>query len=211
MRTITRAMSRHLLALVVLGTGLGAQQVQPAKPGGPASGGPGETKGVAAVVPSDYKIGVGDLLKIVFWREPEISGDVVVRPDGKITLPLLKEVAASGLTPTQLEAELANSAKRFIHEPNATVVVTEIKSRQVFATGNVAHPGAYPLHGPTTILQFIAQAGGLLEFADSENVLVMRTENGKSLALKFNYKDITRQKNLQQNVELKPGDTVIVP
>jgi polysaccharide export outer membrane protein len=169
--------------------------------------------GVEAVAktPADYTIGAGDLLNIVFWREPEMSGDVVVRPDGKITLPLIKEVIASGLTPAQLETELANLAKRYIQEPNATVVVREIRSRQVFITGNVRAPGAYPLSGPTTVLQFIAQAGGLLEYADAEGVRIMRTAGGTAATLKFNYKDITKGRNLAQNIELRPGDTVIVP
>jgi polysaccharide biosynthesis/export protein len=162
-------------------------------------------------VPADYRIGAGDSLNVVFWREPDLSADVVVRPDGKITLPLLKDVAAAGLTPAELEVQLTQSARQFIQEPNATVVVRDIKSRQVFITGMVARPGSYPLNVPMTVLQFIAHAGGLLEYAHGDKILIMRSEAGRSLTLKFNYKDITNNRNVAQNVLLRPGDTVIVP
>jgi polysaccharide export outer membrane protein len=170
--------------------------------------------GAAAVVTTpamDYTIGVGDVLNIVFWRETELSGEVVVRPDGKITVPLVKDITAVGLTPAQLQTELEASAKRFIQEPNATVSVRTINSRQVFITGNVVRPAAYPLHGPTTVLQFIAQAGGVLEFAKADEIVIMRTEHGKATSFKFNYNDVKKAKNLTQNIELRPGDTVIVP
>ena len=159
----------------------------------------------------DYTVGVGDVLNIVFWRNMELSGEVVVRPDGKITVPLVKDVNAVGLTPAQLQTELETAAKRFIQEPDVTVSVRTINSRKVYITGNVVRPAAYPLHGPTTVLQFIAQAGGVLEFAKSDEIVVMRTENGKASSFKFNYGEVKRAKNLAQNIELKPGDTVIVP
>jgi len=160
---------------------------------------------------TDYTVGVGDVLNIVFWRNMELSGEVVVRPDGKITVPLVKDVNALGLTPAQLQTELETAAKRFIQEPDVTVSVRTINSRKVYITGNVVRPAAYPLHGPTTVLQFIAQAGGVLEFAKSEDIVIMRTENGKASSFKFNYSDVKKAKNLAQNIELKPGDTVIVP
>lgn len=160
---------------------------------------------------TDYTVGVGDVLNIVFWRNMELSGEVVVRPDGKITVPLVKDVNALGLTPAQLQTELETAAKRFIQEPDVTVSVRTINSRKVYITGNVVRPAAYPLHGPTTVLQFIAQAGGVLEFAKSEDIVIMRTENGKASSFKFNYGEVKRAKNLAQNIELKPGDTVIVP
>ena len=161
--------------------------------------------------PPDYRIGVGDVLLVTFWREPELTGEIVVRPDGKITLPLIKEVAAAGLTPVDLQKELETAAGKFIQDPNVTVAVRTINSRQVFIMGNVQRPAAYPLNGPTTVLQFLAQAGGVLEFADRSNIVILRNENGKSSSFKFNYDDISRQKNLEQNIELRPGDTVIVP
>jgi polysaccharide export outer membrane protein len=151
------------------------------------------------------------VLSIIVWREKDLSADVAVRPDGKISLPLLNDVQAAGLTPEQLRLQLTEAAGKLIEEPNVTVVVKEINSRKVFVMGQVAKPGPYPLTGPSTVLQIIATAGGLLEYADEKNIRIMRTENGKPLSLKFNYKDVAEGKNLKQNIELKPGDTIIVP
>jgi polysaccharide export outer membrane protein len=163
-------------------------------------------------LPPGYVIGPDDVLVVTFWRERDLSGEVVVRPDGKISLPLLNDVQASGLTPEQLRAKVMEGANKFVENANATVVVKQINSRKVFITGQVTRPGPYPLGGgPTTVLQLIAIAGGLLEFADSENIVVIRTESGHPVSLKFNYKDVAKRKGLEQNVELKPGDTVVVP
>lgn len=183
---------------------------KPAVSAAPASVPPAATeKGIE--VPGDYKIGADDVLNVVFWREPDMSAEVVVRPDGKISLPLINEVQALGHTPEELRAVLAAQAKRFIADPSVSVVVRQIHSRKVFITGNVERPGAYPLGGPTTVLQLIALSGGLREYADSKNIVIMRSEAGRSVSLPFNYNDISKRKNLQQNVELRPGDTVIVP
>ena len=165
----------------------------------------------AAAPPADYVIGANDQLSIVFWGDKEMSGDVVVRPDGKISLPLLNEVQAAGLTPDQLRAQLADAAVKFIKEPNVTVVVKEIKSRNVFITGNVAKPGTYPLGENMTVLQLIALAGGVQEYADSKHIVVIRKDGGREQYFHFNYKDVLRQKNPQQNIVLRPGDTVVVP
>jgi polysaccharide export outer membrane protein len=134
-----------------------------------------------------------------------------VRPDGRISLPLLNEVQAAGQTPEELRVYLEKAAAKFVAEPNATVVVKTINSRKVYITGNVLKPGTYPLAGDMTVLQLIAVAGGLQEYADSKKIVVMRREDGRDRHFSFNYKDVTRQKNLQQNIALKPGDTVIVP
>jgi polysaccharide export outer membrane protein len=177
-----------------------AQQVAEAPVNAPAS----------VPLPAGYTIGTDDVLSIVFWRDKDMSADVVVRPDGKISLPLLNDVDAAGLTPEQLRAKLTEAASKFVTEPNATVVVKEIKSRKVFITGNVAKPGPYPLNGDMTVLQLVAVSGGLLEYADAKNILVMRNENGRQESYKFNYNDVTHQKHLEQNIPLKPGDTVVV-
>jgi polysaccharide export outer membrane protein len=161
--------------------------------------------------PSDYVIGPNDQLLILFWREKDLSADVLVRPDGKISLPLLNDVQAGGLTPEQLRVKVTEAAQRFVEDPNATVVVRQINSRKVFITGEVEKPGEYVLAGPTTVLQLIATAGGLKEYADREKIVVLRTENGREEALKFNYQQVVRQQNPKQNITLKPGDTVIVP
>ena len=202
------------MSLAMLCAGLALAQTPPAQPGKPADP-KGETaSGMAAsgmAVPADYTIGQEDVLNIVFWREPDMSSEVVVRPDGKISLPLINEVVALGLTPAQLRATLTEQAKKLIADPNVSVVVKQINSRKVFITGNVERPGPYPLGGPTTVLQLIALAGGLRGYADSKHIVIMRTDKGVSASLPFNYNDISKRKNLHQNVELKPGDTVIVP
>jgi polysaccharide export outer membrane protein len=123
----------------------------------------------------------------------------------------LNEITAVGLTPGQLRTVIEEQAKKFVQNPNVTVVVKQINSRRVFITGNVARPGSYNLTGQTTVLQLIAMAGGLLEYADRKSIVIERTEKGQQLALKFNYNDIIGGKNLQSNVVLKPGDTVVVP
>ena len=164
-----------------------------------------------ATVPGDYVIGPGDVLTIIFWREKDLSGDVAVRPDGKISLPLLNDVEAAGLTPEELRLRVTAAAEKLIEEPTVTVVVKQINSRQVFITGQVAKPGPYPLNGPTTVVQLLAIAGGVLEYADDKNIAIMRTENGKPVSLRFNYDQVKKRRNLEQNIQLKPGDTIIVP
>jgi len=161
--------------------------------------------------PADYVIGADDQLGIIFWREKEMSADVVVRPDGKISLPLINDIQAAGLTPDELRVTLTTAASRYIEDPTITVVVRAINSRRVFITGQVEKPGPYPLTSPTTVLQLLALAGGVADWAKSEDIQVMRTESGKTTNYRFNYKDVIKGKNLQQNVMLKPGDTVIVP
>ena len=161
--------------------------------------------------PSGYVIGAGDVLGIKFWQQVELSGDVVVRPDGKISVPLLNDVHAAGQTPQQLSQQISTVAKRWVQDPNVTVIIRQINSRSVFITGRVAHAGKYPLNGATTILQLIAMAGGLSEWADGENVTLMRSEPTGFVTRRFNYKDVIARKNLDQNIELLPGDTVIVP
>lgn len=175
----------------------------------PASAGPVSKPGIET--PADYVIGADDVLAIVFWELPNHGGDVVVRPDGKITLPLLNDVQASGLTPEQLREVIVAESAKFIREPTVSVVVKQINSRRVYVTGRIAKPGTYSLTTPTTVLQMLALAGGVSDFAKKERIVVMRTENGRTVNHKFNYKDVIQGKKLEQNIQLKPGDTVIVP
>jgi len=160
--------------------------------------------------PPDYIIGPDDVLTISFWRDPTMSGDFVVRPDGKISMPLINDIQAAGLTPEALGASVTEAAKEFIETPTVSVVVKQIKSRKVYIVGMVAKPGPYEMTGPMTLVQLIAVAGGLQEFSDKKHVLVMRTENGKNLSYTVNYDDLTKGKNLGQNILLRPGDTVVV-
>jgi len=195
---------------VALSAGVSAQTA-PAGAQAPPAASPASATVDGTTPPPDYVIGPEDQLSVVFWREKDMSADVVVRPDGKISLPLLNDVIAAGLTPTALRDSLMDAAKRYIEDPNVTVVVRQINSRRVFVTGEVAKPGPYPLIGPTTVLQILATAGGLRDYADDKHILVLRYEEGRSVTFTFNYKDVSKQKNMTQNVELKPGDTVIVP
>jgi polysaccharide export outer membrane protein len=191
----------------------GAQTSQPSKPKAASPPAAAAATGTTAAVPfaPDYLIGAEDILSIVFWRDKDMSAEVMVRPDGMISLPLLNEVHAAGLTPTQLKDLLVEQSKKFVEDPNVTVVIKQINSRKVFITGEIAKPGPYPLTGPTTILQLISVAGGLRDYAKSDKIAIMRIENGKPLSYRFNFQEVLKNKNLKQNIELKPGDTIIVP
>jgi polysaccharide export outer membrane protein len=165
------------------------------------------TSGLA--LPTDYLIGPDDVLGVLFWRDTEMSGDVTVRPDGNITLPLVRDIKAAGLTPDQLREVITKAASQYIEDPNVTVVVRQINSRNVFITGQVARPGSFPVTGQMTVLQLIALSGGLTEFANGKKISVTRP--GMTTVFRFNYNDVLNGKNLEQNIVLKPGDTVLVP
>ena len=181
----------------------GAQQV----PSGLADTPPA---GTSIASSAKFVIGVGDVLGITFWREQALSGDVVVRPDGKISLPLLNDVQAAGFTPEQLAHALAGVAVKFVDEPDVAVIVKEIRSRKVFLVGQVATPGMVPLTGDMNVLQLIAVGGGLLEYADRKDIVIIRTANRQEMRFKFNYDDVLKGKNRKQNILLQPGDTVVV-
>jgi polysaccharide biosynthesis/export protein len=179
-----------------------------AAPQAPANGKPVAPAGVP--LPAGYVIGPEDMLTVVFWRDKELSAEVVVRPDGKISVPLLNDVQAAGYTPEQLADVLVKAATKYIADPTATVIVREIRSRKVYVLGEVGKPGTVPLIGEMNVLQLIATVGGLLEYADKENITIVRMENGKERRFKFNYKDVVKGKKTEQNIMLKPGDTVVV-
>lgn len=172
---------------------------------------PGTNAQDAVTPPEDYLIGTDDVLTVSFWREKDMSTDVVVRPDGKITLPLLNDVHAAGLTPDQLREKVLAEAARYLEDPTPTVVVKQINSRKVFITGEVNKGGPYMLTAPTTVLQLIAMAGGLQEFARKKDIMIVRTEGGRQLTFPFDYSAVVKRKKLQQNIFLKPGDTIVVP
>jgi polysaccharide export outer membrane protein len=192
------------LISMMLGAALAAQQRSTSSTA-PASAAP------AVAVPPDYAIGPEDVLGIVFWREAELSGDVTVRPDGRITLAVLGEIAAAGLRPEQLQQQIQAKAKAFVNDPNVAVVVRAVNSRKIFITGRVATPGAYALRGPLTVMQALALAGGITDYADAKSINVLRIDGSKTKGFKFNYKDVSNGKKLEQNILLQPGDTVVVP
>ena len=207
---------RHLLlptvsVVAICGLFAPATTAQSARADGAAAVGSTHSPTATKALPDGYVIGAEDVLSVVFWREKEMSADVVVRPDGKISLPLLKDIQAAGYTPEQLTGVLVSTASKYVSQPNATVIVKEINSRKVFIVGQVTKPGGYPMTGRMTVLELIALAGDTLEFAKSKNVVVVRKEDNGEQRFKFNYKDVLKGKDVEQNILLKPGDTVIVP
>jgi polysaccharide export outer membrane protein len=162
-----------------------------------------------AVVPSTYKIGVGDVLHITVWEEPQLTETAVVRPDGKVSMPLVTEVDVAGLTPEGAQEVLTDRLNKFVHKPRVTVTVQEIHSRMVYITGEVQRPGAYPLMDAINVVQLVARSGGLTDFAKQKQVYVLRA--GNSARVNVNYEKVLKGQAPQQNVELAPGDTVVVP
>ena len=159
----------------------------------------------------EYKIGPQDLLRIDVWKESEISRTVPVRPDGKISLPLLNDIQAAGLTPMQLSGAIAEGLKKYVMNPQVTVSVAEINSRRVYVTGEVTKPGAFALLPDMTVLQALSGSGGFTQFAKLKGIYVLRIENGKQVKHPFNYKDVVSGKAPEQNILLQPGDVVVVP
>ncbi len=163
-------------------------------------------------VDDDYIIGPSDVLAINVWKDTELSRTVPVRPDGKISLPLIGELQVSGLTALKVQRIVAERLKEYISNPEVTVIVQEVKSRTYVVLGKVLKPGSYELGRPTTVLEAIAIAGGFLDFAKASKVYIIRpTGNGSSDTLHFDYKKVIKGHNPEQNVELKSGDTIIVP
>jgi polysaccharide export outer membrane protein len=204
------------LLMLSSGAAVQARQEQLAdasKPKPSASNGNGATAAapVAAPTDPDYKIGPQDVLRIDVWKEPEISRAAPVRPDGRISLPLLNDVQAAGLTPTQLAGVISEGLKKYITNPQVTVGVTEINSRRVYVTGEVTKPGAFPLQPNMTVLQALTSSGGFSQFAKIKGIYVLRTEDGKQVRHAFNYKDVVKGKHPELNIVLQPGDVIVVP
>lgn len=172
---------------------------------------PGASALAAATEDPTYKIGPQDVIRIDVWREDQLTRTVPVRPDGKITLPLLNDVQAAGLTPMELAGNLREELKKFITNPQVTVSVTEINSRRIYVNGEVNKSGAFQLLPHMTVLQALSGSGGFTAFARIKNIYVLRNENGKSVRIPFNYKEAIKGKNPEQNIELQPGDVVVVP
>jgi polysaccharide biosynthesis/export protein len=165
----------------------------------------------AATQDPNYMIGPQDFLDISVWKEPELTRQLPVRPDGKISMPLLSDVQAAGLTPTQLATKITTDLKKFVTNPQVTVIVTQINSQRVYILGEVGRPGAYPLLPEMTVLQALSSAGGLTTFANRKKIYVMRQVNGKPEKYPFNYKEVLGGNKADENIELKAGDTIVVP
>jgi Periplasmic protein involved in polysaccharide export len=161
----------------------------------------------APVDPKSYKIGPEDILMIRVWRENELSGPVAVRPDGLITLPLIGDVQAGGLTPEELKDALTQKLSTLINEPRVMVSVQAVRSKKYYITGEVMRSGAYPLVSPITVLEALSNAGGFREFANLKKIVIIRGNE----RLKFNYKEVIAGKNLEQNIQIQNGDHIVVP
>lgn len=158
-----------------------------------------------------YVIGPEDMLNVAVWKEPDFSSTVPVRPDGKISLPLLGDVEASGRTPSQLAQDLTGRLKKYIDDPHVTVVVTAINSKRVYILGEVNHPGTMNMSPNMTVLQAISAAGGPTAYANTKKITVLRTVAGKQTKYAFNYKEVIKGNAIQQNIVLQSGDTIVVP
>jgi polysaccharide export outer membrane protein len=161
---------------------------------------------------ADYVIGNNDMLGINVWNEPQLTQSVPVRSDGMISLPLIGEVQATGRTPLQLKEAITVKLLSYLSAPNVTVTVLQINSQKFNILGRVLKPGSYPLQAATTILDAIAEAGGFQDFAKQKNIYVLRrSPEGSETRINFNYKDVIRGNHPEQNIKLKPNDTIVVP
>jgi polysaccharide export outer membrane protein len=158
-----------------------------------------------------YVIGPEDMLDINVWKEPDVSRVVPVRPDGRISLPLINDVQAAGMTPQQLANGVTDKLRKYFNEPQVTVIVTQINSQRIYVVGEVPRAGAFPLIPGMTVLQALSAAGGFTPYADMKKIHIMRLHDGKYAQLPFNYKEVLKGDNPEQNIKLEPGDTVVVP
>jgi len=207
--TALQALFLGFVLVLARGAGLGQNP-----PDGAATAPTAQSGTVSANKAHDdsFVIGNDDLLAISVWKETELTKSVPVRSDGKISLPLVGEIQATGRTPAQLESEITEKLKNFITTPEVTVVVEKVNSRKYNVLGEVTKPGSYPLTTETTVMDAIAAAGGFRDFAKKSGVYVLRkSSDGQESHLKFNYKDFVKGKNTAQNVKLEPNDTIIVP
>lgn len=174
---------------------------------------PARDTGMASTSPAEleYHIGPQDVVKIDVWKEPEITRTIPVRPDGKISLPLLNDIQASGLTAMQLAGNIRDGLTKFLTNPQVTVTVTEINSRRVYLTGEIAKSGSLPLLPNMTVLQAISSSGGFTQFARQKDIYVLRVENGKQVKHPFNYKAVVKGNRPEDNILLQPGDIIVVP
>ncbi len=170
---------------------------------------PAAAAGTPATTDQEYYIGPQDVLQIDVWKEPEITRTIPVRPDGKISLPLLNDVQAAGLTAMQLAGSIREGLTKYLQNPQVTVMVTQINSRRVFVTGEVAKSGAIPLLPGMTALQALSSAGGFTQFAKEKGIYILRNENGKQVKLPYNYKDVL--KGQKEDIPLQSGDVIVVP
>jgi polysaccharide biosynthesis/export protein len=198
------------VAALVLMSSIAWAQAAPAQPAAsPAADKPASVVADSHAGP-DYVIGPEDVLHVAVWKETDLTATLPVRPDGKISLPLLNDVQAAGLTPRQLAESLTEKLKKYIADPRVTVVVTAINSKRIYLVGEVLHSGATPMLPNMTVLQALSSAG-LNQFANTKRIYVLRTENGRQQKLPVNYRKLVKGEQIEQNYVLQPGDTIVVP
>ena len=198
-----------VIAIITIGTlSLSAQSAASGKSKTSAS--PSQVSSIAQVDPT-YTIGAEDVINVAVWKEPDFSSTVPVRPDGKISIALIGDVQAAGKTPTQLADDITVLLKKYVSEPRVTVMVSTMNSRRAFLLGEVNRPGPIVMTPDMTVLQALAAAGGPTAYANSKKAYVLRTENGRQVKIPFNYKEAIKGDSPEQNVILKPGDTIVVP
>jgi len=161
--------------------------------------------------PGDYRIGVGDILNIQVWKEPDLTRSVPVRPDGKISFPLLDDIQAAGLSPIELKAILVEKLRQFLSEPRVTVLVDEVNSYKVYVMGEVTTPGVLTLKSKTNLLQVISLSGGFTPYAKRNDIVILRNNGKRDERISVSYDKILAGKSPEQNLLLEPGDTVVVP
>jgi polysaccharide export outer membrane protein len=211
LRAVLRNAGLLVLLIMLVGLPLAAQAQPSAQGSQTPAGGPDASAPQAAAADPSYIIGADDVLDISVWKEPDVSRSVPVRPDGKISLPLVSDVQAAGLTPTQLAADLTTRLKKFLNDPQVTVVVTAINSRRIYIVGEVARPGAFPLLPNMTVLQALADAGGFTTFANTKKIHILRMINGKQTEFPFEYREVLEGNKTSENITLLPGDEIVVP
>ena len=186
----------------------GLAVAQNAAPVQPAESSKSDTNTILAG--PDYVIGPEDVLHVAVWKEADLTVTLPVRPDGKISLPLLNDVQAAGLTPTQLADSLTEKLKKYVASPRVTVVVTQINSKRIYMVGEVSHTGAVPMLPNMTVLQALSSSG-MTQFANTKKIYVLRMQNGKQQKLPVNYRKLVKGEQMEQNYILQPGDTIVVP
>ena len=199
-----------IAALLLTGSMALAQSAAPAPPSGNSAA--DKTANVSSGIQAgpEYVIGPEDVLHIAVWKEAELTATLPVRPDGKISLPLLNDVQAAGLTSIQLGESVTDKLKKYIADPRVTVVVTQINSKRIYMVGEVAHTGPMPMLPNMTALQALSSAG-LSQFANTKRIYVLRMENGKQQKMPVNYRKLVKGEQMEQNYLLQPGDTIVVP
>ena len=196
-----------IAAALILASGMVLAQDAPAA--APAATVPAAPANAAAAAP-DYVIGPLDVINVNVWNEANLTATLPVRPDGKISLPLLGDVEAAGMTPSQLADSLKEKLKKYVADPRVVVVVTAINSKRIYLLGEVSHSGAMPMLPGMTVLQALSTAG-IGQFAHTKKIYVLRTQNGKQEKLPVNYPKLVKGEGMEQNYALQPGDTIVVP